>query len=93
MEEYDQKTHNGCISGKRKVQFPHIKDTPNTAGSDGVVGRTKSQTVKFIFTRIERFEMASSSIKSTGPLSENSENNGDRRTLLKDVLADLTLST
>lgn len=71
-----------------------IKDTPNTAGSDGVVGRMKSQTVKFIFTRTERFEIASSSIISTGPLSEkNSENNGDRRTLLKDVVEDFTLST
>jgi len=70
------------------------EDTPNTAGREGVAGRMKSQTVKCNFTRIDRFEIASSSIISTGPLSEkNSENDGDRRTLLRDVLADFTLST
>lgn len=84
---------NRFINDKRKGQIDAFKDTPNTAGSEGVGGRTKSQTVKFIFTRIERFEIASSSIISTGPLSENSENNGDRRILLKDVVADFTLST
>lgn len=63
-----------------------------TAGSEGVSGRTKSQTVKLSFKRIERF--ASSSIISRGPFSEkNSENEGDRRTLLKVVFADFTLST
>lgn len=70
------------------------KDTPITAGTEGVAGSTKSQTVKLIFNRIERLEIASSSIISMGPLSEKkSENDGDRRTLLKDEVADLTLST
>jgi hypothetical protein len=78
--------------GNIKVQ--EDKDTPNTAGSEGVAGSTKSQTVKFSLTRTVRFEIASSSIISTGPLSvENSENTGDRRTLLKDVVTDLALST
>lgn len=63
-----------------------------TAGSEGVVGRTKSQTVKLSFTRIDR--LASSSIISGGPLSEKkSEKEGERRTLLKVVVADFTLST
>lgn len=54
----------------------------------------KSQTVKLNFTRAERFEIASSSIISTDPLSEkNSENNDDKAILLKDVDADLALST
>ena len=71
-----------------------VKDTPNTAGSEGVSGSTNSQTVRFNFTRRERLEMASSSIISTCPLSEkNSENDGDRRILLRDVVADFTLST
>lgn len=70
------------------------KDTPNTAGSEGVAGRAKSQIVKLNFTRTERFKMASSSITSTSPLSEKySENIGERRTLLKDVVADFTVST
>lgn len=77
-----------------KFNLKQIEDTPNTAGREGVTGRMKSQTVKCNFTRIDRFEIASSSIISTGPLSEkNSENDGDRRTLLKDVLVDFTLST
>lgn len=63
-----------------------------TAGSEGVVGRTKSQTVTLSFRRIERF--ASSSIISSGPFSENiSEKEGERRTRLKVVVADFTLST
>jgi len=71
-----------------------LEDTPNTAGSEGVSGSTNSQTVRLNFTRRERFEIASSSIMSTGPLSEmNSENDGDRRILLKDAVADFTLST
>lgn len=71
-----------------------MKDTPITAGTEGVSGRTKSQTVKLIFSRIERFDIASSSIISSGPLSEKqSENAGDRRTLLKDEAADFALIT
>jgi len=53
----------------------------------------KSQTVKLIFTEIERFEIASSSIKSTAPFSDkNSENDGDRRIRLRFEDADFTLS-
>lgn len=71
-----------------------IKDTPNTAGREGVSGSTNSQTVRFNFSRRVRLEMASSSITSTDPFSdENSENDGDRRILLKDVVVDFTLST
>lgn len=63
-----------------------------TAGSEGVVGRTKSQTVKLSFKRIDRF--ASSSIISGGPFSEKkSEKKGETRTLLKVVVVDFTLST
>lgn len=63
-----------------------------TAGSEGVVGRIKSQTVKLSFKRIERF--ASSSIISSGPFSvKKSEKEGERRTLLKVVDADFALST
>lgn len=77
-----------------RIQLNKIQDTPKTAGSEGVVGIIKSQTVKLNLTRTERFDMASSSIISTGPLSEkNSENDEERRTLLKDVVADFTLST
>lgn len=69
-------------------------DTPNTAGSDELAGRMKSQTVKPNFTRIERLDIASSSIISTETLSElKLENSGDRRILLRDVVADFTLST
>lgn len=71
-----------------------MQDTPNTAGSEGVAGRMNSQTVTLNFRRIDRFELASSSIISTGPLSEkNSENDGDWRTLLNIVVADFALST
>lgn len=71
-----------------------LEDTPNTAGREGVSGSTNSQTVRFNLTRRDRVEMASSSITSTDPLSDmNSENDGDRRILLKDVVADFTLST
>lgn len=74
-----------------KVQ---LQDTPITAGSEGVAGRTKSHTVKLSFNRIEKFEITSSSIISTGPLSvKKSENDGDTRILRKDVVADFALST
>nr|GLL18196.1 hypothetical protein Itr_chr01CG21140 [Ipomoea trifida] len=70
------------------------EDTPITAGIEGVTGRMNSHTVKLSFNRTERLEIASSSIMSKGPLSEKkSENDGDRRTLLKDEVADFTLST
>jgi hypothetical protein len=50
--------------------------------------------VRFNFSRRERFEMASSSITSADPFSEeNSENDGDKRILLKDIVVDFTLST
>lgn len=63
-----------------------------TVRSEGVSRRTKSQTVKLSYTHIERF--ASSSIISRGQFSEkNSENENDRRTLLKVVFAYFTLST
>ena len=82
------------LSIQKEFNLINIQDTPNIAGSEGVVGIMKSQTVKLNLTRTERFDIASSSIISTGPLSEkNSENDGDRRTLLKDVVADFTLST
>lgn len=45
------------------------KDTPNTAGREGVNGRVKSQTVTLIFKWIEIFDNASSSITSDDPLS------------------------
>lgn len=71
-----------------------MKDTPITAGREGVSGRTKSHTVKLIFSLTERFEIASSSIISMGPLyGKQSENDGDRRTILKHEAADFTLST
>lgn len=51
--------------------------TPNTAGRDGVIGRTKSQTVTFNLIQTEKFVEVSSSIISTGPESaENLENAG-----------------
>lgn len=79
---------------KVNINVDKKQDTPITAGSEGVAGRTKSQTVKLSFKCIERFEIASSSIISTGPFSEKkSANDGDKRTLLKDVAADFTLST
>lgn len=54
----------------------------------------KSQTVKLNFTRTERLDIASSSIISIGPLSEkNSENSGEKITLLKVVAVDFALST
>lgn len=71
-----------------------LQDTPITAGSEGVAGRTKSQTVKLSFSRIEKFEVASSSIISTVPLSvKKSENDGEAIILCKDIVADFTLST
>jgi len=74
--------------------FIWVKDTPNTAGREGVSGSTNSQTVRFNFSCRERFEMASSSITSADPFSEeNSENDGDKRILLKDTVVDFTLST
>lgn len=71
-----------------------VKDTPNTAGREGVSGSTNSQTVRFNFSRRERLEMASSSITSADSFSEeNSENDGDRRILLNDIVVDFNLST
>jgi hypothetical protein len=52
--------------------------------------------VRFNFSRRERLEveMASSSITSAIPFSEEySENDGDRRILLNDIVVDFTLST
>lgn len=71
----------------------YSKDTPNTAGREGVNGRVKSQTVTLNFILIEMFVNASSSIMSHDPLSlQNSWNTGHRRSLFKDDVADFNLS-
>lgn len=70
-----------------------FKDTPNTAGREGVNGRVKSHTLTLIFKRKEMFVKVSSSIMSSVPLSRaHSWNIGDTSILLKDDVADFTLS-
>lgn len=70
------------------------KDTPKTAGRDGVNGRVKSQTVTLNFMEIEVLVMLSSSIISPDVWSSlHSSNVGSSRSSLNDDAADLALLT